>query len=34
MQETFGSTCHGARRAMSRVKAKKLAAGRNIIREM
>jgi tRNA-splicing ligase RtcB len=34
LQETFGSTCHGARRAMSRVKAKKLAAGRNIIREM
>jgi len=34
MQETFGSTCHGAGRAMSRVKAKKAAAGRNIIREM
>ena len=34
MQETFGSTCHGAGRAMSRVKAKKIAAGRNIIREM
>src|SRR5271165_654171 len=34
MEETFGSTCHGAGRAMSRVKAKKLAAGRNIIREM
>jgi tRNA-splicing ligase RtcB (3'-phosphate/5'-hydroxy nucleic acid ligase) len=34
MQETFGSTCHGAGRAMSRVKAKKAAAGRNVIREM
>lgn len=34
MQETFGSTCHGAGRAMSRVKAKKAAAGRNIIHEM
>ena len=34
MQETFGSTCHGAGRAMSRIKAKKIAAGRNIIREM
>jgi tRNA-splicing ligase RtcB len=34
MEETFGSTCHGAGRAMSRVKAKKAAAGRNIVREM
>jgi len=34
MQETFGSTCHGAGRAMSPMKAKKLAAGRNIIGEM
>jgi SHS2 domain-containing protein len=34
MRETFGSTCHGAGRAMSRVKAKKTASGRNIIREM
>ena len=34
MQQTFGSTCHGAGRAMSRVKAKKAAAGRNIVREM
>ena len=34
MLEAFGSTCHGAGRAMSRVKAKKAAAGRNIIREM
>jgi tRNA-splicing ligase RtcB len=34
MQETFGSTCHGAGRAMSRVKAKKTAHGRDIIREL
>jgi tRNA-splicing ligase RtcB len=34
MEDTFGSTCHGAGRAMSRVKAKKAAAGRNIVREM
>ena len=34
MRETFGSTCHGAGRALSRTKAKKAAAGRNIIREM
>jgi tRNA-splicing ligase RtcB (3'-phosphate/5'-hydroxy nucleic acid ligase) len=34
MRETFGSTCHGAGRAMSRVKAKQAAAGRNVIREM
>lgn len=34
MTETFGSTCHGAGRALSRVKAKKAAAGRNIIREL
>ena len=34
MHETFGSTCHGAGRAMSRVKAKQAAAGRNIIREL
>jgi tRNA-splicing ligase RtcB (3'-phosphate/5'-hydroxy nucleic acid ligase) len=34
MQETFGSTNHGAGRAMSRIKAKKAATGRNIIREM
>ena len=30
----FGSTCHGARRTMSRVKARQAAAGRNIIRVM
>jgi tRNA-splicing ligase RtcB len=34
MEQTFGSTCHGAGRAMSRVKAKKTAQGRDIIREM
>lgn len=34
MKETFGSTCHGAGRALSRVKAKKAAAGRNIVCEM
>jgi tRNA-splicing ligase RtcB (3'-phosphate/5'-hydroxy nucleic acid ligase) len=34
MEETFGSTCHGAGRALSRVKAKAVAAGRNVIREL
>ena len=34
MHDTFWSTCHGAGRAMSRVKARQAAAGRNIIREM
>lgn len=34
MEETFGSTCHGAGRAMSRVKAKAAARGRDIVREM
>jgi tRNA-splicing ligase RtcB (3'-phosphate/5'-hydroxy nucleic acid ligase) len=34
MEQTFGSTCHGAGRALSRVKAKKTAAGRNIVREL
>ena len=34
MHDTFGSTCHGAGRAKSRVKARQAAAGRNIIREM
>ena len=34
MHDTFGSTCHGAGRAMSRVKARQAAVGRNIIREM
>jgi tRNA-splicing ligase RtcB len=34
MEETFGSTCHGAGRAMSRVKAKHAARGRDVVREM
>ncbi|MEK7729224.1 MAG: RtcB family protein [candidate division KSB1 bacterium] len=34
MEQTFGSTCHGAGRAMSRNKAMKVAAGRNIAKEM
>ncbi len=34
MAETFGSTCHGAGRAMSRKKAKKVASGRAIAREL
>jgi tRNA-splicing ligase RtcB len=34
MQDTFGSTCHGAGRAMSRNKAKRTAKGRAIVREL
>ena len=34
LDETFGSTCHGAGRVMSRHKAKKAAKGRAIIREL
>jgi len=34
MAETFGSTCHGAGRVMSRHQAKKRAKGRAIVREM
>ena len=34
MDETFGSTCHGAGRLMSRHAAKKAARGRSIVREM
>jgi tRNA-splicing ligase RtcB len=34
MEESFGSTCHGAGRAMSRVKAKAAARGRDIVKEM
>ena len=34
MAETFGSTCHGAGRAMSRSRAKKQAKGRAIHREL
>ena len=33
-EETFGSTCHGAGRLLSRHAAKKKAAGRSIVREM
>jgi len=32
--ETFGSTCHGAGRMMSRKQAKRTAKGRSIVREM
>jgi tRNA-splicing ligase RtcB len=32
--ETFGSTCHGAGRRMSRKKAKREARGRNLLQEM
>ena len=34
MAETFGSTCHGAGRVMSRKRAKKVAKGRAIVREL
>jgi len=34
MQETFGSTCHGAGRVMSRIKAMKAAKGRALFQEM
>ncbi|MBN1480160.1 RtcB family protein [candidate division KSB1 bacterium] len=34
MQETFGSTCHGAGRVMSRTKAKKAGQGRDLRKEM
>jgi tRNA-splicing ligase RtcB len=34
MDETFGSSCHGAGRVMSRKKAMDAARGRNIIHEM
>ncbi|MGH2651644.1 MAG: RtcB family protein, partial [Actinomycetota bacterium] len=33
-QETFGSTCHGAGRLMSRAQAKRVARGRPILREL
>jgi tRNA-splicing ligase RtcB len=33
-EETFGSTCHGAGRMMSRAAARKSARGRPIVREM
>jgi tRNA-splicing ligase RtcB len=34
LEETFGSTCHGAGREMSRHAAMKTARGRNIVKEM
>lgn len=34
MQETWGSSCHGAGRRLSRTKAKKLAQGRSIFKEL
>jgi tRNA-splicing ligase RtcB len=34
LKETFGSTCHGAGRMMSRRQAQKVAKGRSIIREL
>ena len=34
MEETFGSTCHGAGRLLSRRQAKKAGAGRNLIKEL
>ena len=34
MQETFGSSCHGAGRRLSRRAAKKAARGRAIFREL
>ncbi|MFQ5605686.1 MAG: RtcB family protein [bacterium] len=34
MENTFGSTCHGAGRAMSRNKAKRVAKGRAIVQEL
>ena len=34
MAETFGSSCHGAGRRLSRSKAKKVAAGRPIFKEL
>jgi len=34
MRDTFGSTCHGAGRLLSRIKAKKAAAGRDLVREL
>jgi len=34
MVETFGSTCHGAGRVLSRAKAKKAARGRNLVEEL
>lgn len=34
MEKTFGSTCHGAGRVMSRSQSKKISRGRNLVEEM
>jgi tRNA-splicing ligase RtcB len=34
MEKTFGSTCHGAGRVMSRTQSKKVSRGRDLIKEM
>ena len=34
MEQSFGSTCHGAGRVLSRAKATKMAKGRSIHREL
>ncbi len=34
MRETFGSTCHGAGRVMSRAQAKKASRGRDLVQEL
>lgn len=34
LEETFGSSCHGAGRVMSRTKARKMARGRNLAEEL
>jgi tRNA-splicing ligase RtcB len=34
MEQSFGSTCHGAGRVLSRAKAKKAARGRDIVAEL
>lgn len=34
VEQTFGSTCHGAGRLMSRMKAKRSAKGRNVEKEL
>ena len=34
MEETFGSTCHGAGRQMSRAQATKVSRGRNVVKDL
>jgi tRNA-splicing ligase RtcB len=34
MDETFGSTCHGAGRVLSRAQAKKISRGRDLVSEL